>query len=181
MACYGRVNCFGEGFGGADAGESWQRTAQVGSTRGYDWRVSSSDVPVPVPDAPARPGIGRRLVGIGIDWTLSLVISSAFFANTALAASAGPLERVFLVGNSLATLVIWAVQHLLLVSTLGTTIGHRIVGAKVVREDGSSPVGLLGGAIRTVTLVLVIPALFTDEDGRGYHDRAAHTRLIRTR
>lgn len=96
-------------------------------------------------------------------------------------AEAGPVGRVLLVGNSFATLGIWAAQHFLLVSTLGTTIGHRVVGAKVVREDGSSPVGLIGGAIRTVLLVLVVPALFTDADGRGYHDRTAHTQLVRTR
>lgn len=125
--------------------------------------------------------MGRRLLGLFIDWTLSLVISSAFFPQAAAVAAAGPVERVFLVGNSFATLGIWALQHFLLVSTLGTTIGHRLVGAKVQREDGSSPVGLIGGAIRTVMLVIIVPALFTDHEGRGYHDRAAHTRLVSTR
>ncbi len=109
------------------------------------------------------------------------MISSAFFASANAVASAGPFERVLLVGNSFATLGIWALQHFLLVSTLGTTIGHRIVGIKVVREDGRSPLGLVGGAIRTVLLALIVPALFTDPEGRGYHDRAAHTRLVRTR
>ncbi len=112
---------------------------------------------------------------------LSLLISSAFFANATAVAAAGPFERVLLVGNSFATLGIWAVQHFLLVSTLGTTIGHRIVGIKVVRVDGGSPIGLIGGAIRTILLALIVPALFTDPEGRGYHDRAAHTRLVRTR
>lgn len=91
------------------------------------------------------------------------------------------MERVFLAGNAMATLGIWAVQHLILVSTLGTTIGHRVVGIKVVREDGGSPVGLLSGAIRTVLLALVVPALVTDESGRGYHDRAGRTQLVLTR
>jgi uncharacterized RDD family membrane protein YckC len=136
---------------------------------------------VPSSEAAPRPGIGRRLVGLAIDWTLSLVISSAFFPDPAAVASSGSVERVFLVGSSFATLGIWAAQHFLLVSTLGTTIGHRVVGVKVTREDGSSPVGLMGGAVRTVMLVVVIPALFTDVQGRGYHDRAARTRLVRTR
>jgi hypothetical protein len=147
--------------------------------------VNSSDETIadaePSRDVPPRPGIGRRLAGLAIDWTLSLVISSAFFADQAAVATAGPVERVFLVGSSGATLAIWAAQHFLLVSTLGTTIGHRVVGARVTREDGSSPVGLIGGAIRTVMLMLVVPALFTDVDGRGYHDRAARTRLVLTR
>lgn len=118
---------------------------------------------------------------MGIDWTLSLVISSAFFADAALVADAGPAARVFLVGHSMATLGIWALQHFILVATAGTTIGHRVVGLKVNREDGGSPIGILSGAIRTVLLALVVPALFTDESGRGYHDRAARSWLVRTR
>ncbi|WP_430869025.1 RDD family protein [Demequina aurantiaca] len=141
--------------------------------------MSTSELPIP--DAPARPAVGRRLLGLGIDWTLSLVISSAFFANAAAVATAGPVESVFLVGNSFATLGVWAAQHFLLVATLGTTIGHRVVGVKVVREDGSSPVGLVSGLTRTLLLVVVVPALFTDPEGRGYHDRTARTRLVRTR
>jgi uncharacterized RDD family membrane protein YckC len=131
-------------------------------------------------DATNRPGMVRRLLGIGIDWALSLMISSAFFADAAASAGGG-VERVLLAGNSMATLGIWALQHFILVSTLGTTIGHRIVGLKVVREDGGSPVGLLGGLIRTLLLAIIVPAVFTDETGRGYHDRAARTRLVTTR
>jgi hypothetical protein len=125
--------------------------------------------------------VGRRLLGIAIDWALSLVISSAFFADAVLVADAGPVERVFLVGAPMATLGIWAVQHLLLVATLGTTIGHRVSGLRVIPERGEGLVGFLGALIRTVLLALVVPALFTDETGRGYHDRASHTQLVRTR
>lgn len=109
------------------------------------------------------------------------MISSAFFADAALAEGATSIERILLVGSPLATLGIWALQHFILVSTLGTTIGHRILGVKVVHEDGGSPVGPLAGLIRTALLALVLPAIFTDVSGRGYHDRAARTQVITTR
>jgi uncharacterized RDD family membrane protein YckC len=47
----------------------------------------------------------------------------------------------------------------------------------VVRLDGR-PVGLLWSLVRTLLLVLVIPALVWDRDYRGLHDRAAGTVVI---
>lgn len=132
--------------------------------------------------APAerRASTGPRLFGIAIDWTLSLLISSGFFASASYAGATG-LERALFAGAPLATLAIWAVQHLILVATIGTTIGHRVVGIRVVRQDADGPVGFLKAGIRTVLLALVLPAVVWDSEGRGLHDRAAGTRLIRVR
>ena len=80
-------------------------------------------------------------------------------------------------GAPLATLAIWAAQHLILVATIGTTIGHRVFGLRVVREDGVRTVGFVKAAIRTLMIALVIPAVVWDDEGRGLHDRAAGTRL----
>jgi len=108
-----------------------------------------------------------------VDWVGSLVISAAFFP------AADATSRTLDAGNPLATLAIWAAQHLILVATLGTTIGHRLFGLRVVRDDGSTPVGFVKAAIRTFMIALVIPAVVWDENGRGLHDRAAGTRLLR--
>lgn len=124
--------------------------------------------------------VGRRLAGIALDWALCLVISSAFFA-AADAQQLTIVERVLLNGEPAATLGVWALQHLLLVATLGTTLGHRVVGVRVVREDGSPAVGLGRALGRTVLLALVIPAVVWDADGRGMHDRAVGTRIVSTR
>ncbi|WP_062073450.1 RDD family protein [Demequina sediminicola] len=123
---------------------------------------------------------GRRLSGIALDWTLCLLISSAFFAQPAYENTSG-LERVLVAGSPTATLAIWAVQHWILVGTLGTTIGHRLVGVRVVRDDGASMVGLIKSAGRTVLLGLVIPAVVWGPDGRGLHDRAVGTHIVSTR
>lgn len=127
--------------------------------------------------APSRSYFGRRLVGLMIDWVLCLVISSAFFALPE-AGQLAPLERIFVGGNPMATMGIWAAQHFVLVATLGTTVGHRVVRLRVVRDDGVPFVGLVRALGRTVLLALVIPAVVWDEQGRGLHDRAVHTRIL---
>ena len=116
-------------------------------------------------------------MGIAIDWFLCLMISSAFFALPD-AQNLAPIERIFVAGNPMATLAIWFAQHFLLVATLGTTVGHRIVRLRVVRDDGIAFVGPLRALGRTVLLALVIPAVVWDEEGRGLHDRAVNTRIL---
>lgn len=125
----------------------------------------------------SRSYFGRRLVGIAIDWLLCLIISSAFFALPD-AQNLASLERIFVGGNPMATVGIWAAQHFLLVATLGTTVGHRIVRLRVVRDDGVPFVGPLRALGRTVLLALVIPAVVWDNEGRGLHDRAVNTRIL---
>ena len=72
----------------------------------------------------------------------------------------------------------FAVEQLLLVGTLGYSIGHRLLGIQVRKLDGSAP-GLLPAVVRTVLLCLVIPAAIFDADQRGLHDRAMGTILVR--
>ena len=68
---------------------------------------------------------------------------------------------------------------LLLVGTLGSTIGHRLVGLRVLSLHGGAarPLQVL---VRTVLLCLFLPAMFWDRDGRGLHDKAAGTVIVRT-
>ncbi|WP_062378300.1 RDD family protein [Demequina pelophila] len=128
--------------------------------------------------ADARAHVGRRLVGIGIDWVLCLLISSAFFVDSGfdLEAATWP-ERVLLAGAPFAALGVWAVQHLVLVATLGATAGHALLGLRVISADGAPTVGLRA-VTRTLLLALVIPAVVWGPDGRGLHDRAAGTRIV---
>lgn len=141
------------------------------SPRRYDGPVTQAT------STQSRSYLGRRLIGIAIDWVLCLMISSAFFALPD-AQNLTSLERIFVGGNPMATIGIWAAQHFLLVATLGTTVGHRIVRLRVVRDDGVPFVGPLRALGRTVLLALVIPAVVWDDQGRGLHDRAVNTRIL---
>ncbi|WP_125610889.1 RDD family protein [Specibacter cremeus] len=104
---------------------------------------------------------GRRILAICIDWGLCYLIAYAFLG-----------------ANSMAVLGLFLVEQMVLVGTLGYSVGHRIAGIRVVRADGG-PAGLLAGVVRAVLLCLFIPAVITDADHRGLHDKAMNTMLIR--
>lgn len=104
---------------------------------------------------------GRRIVALCIDWGLSHLIAIAFF-------NADPT----------AILAIFAIEQMLLVGTLGYSVGHRIMGIQVMSVDGGPP-GLLAGVVRAVLLCLLIPVIITDADHRGLHDKAMKTILVR--
>jgi len=147
---------------GPPTGGSGERGASRGSRLGLAATGSGALAP-----------LGRRLVALVVDWAACLAISAAFFD-----------------GDAMATLGVFAIENVVLVGTLGTTLGHRLLGLRVIRVvradteptepvTGAGPPGLLAGAVRAVLLCLVIPAVVWDADGRGMHDRLAGTVIVR--
>lgn len=104
---------------------------------------------------------GRRIAAICIDWGLSYLIAHLLLAD-----------------NSLGVLGIFFLEQVLLVGTLGYSIGHRVAGIHVVRLDGG-PAGPVAGVVRAILLCLVLPAVIIDADHRGLHDKAMNTILVR--
>lgn len=141
-----------------------------------------STTPAPAETAPdpaaARPSEGpgsmaRLLPRAGaliIDWALCSLIAAALLGYRWGGSGA----------EGFKPLAVFAVENALLVSTLGTTIGHRIFGLAVRRADGTPP-GFLAGLVRTALLCLALPAAFSDRYGRGWHDKAAGTLILRSR
>jgi uncharacterized RDD family membrane protein YckC len=79
-------------------------------------------------------------------------------------------------------MAIFLAQYLVLASLTGQTLGMRLAGiriALVARRQG--PPGFVPTALRTALLALLLPAVVTDRDGRGLHDLAAKTVVLRTR
>ncbi|GAB3798135.1 RDD family protein [Humibacter antri] len=107
----------------------------------------------------ARPG--RRILALIVDWAIASVLSFAFFHY-----------------DSWATLGIFAVLQYVFIPTIGGSIGHRVLGLRLVALNGSW-VGIWRPLVRTVLLCVVIPALVWDSDQRGFHDKVAGTALLR--
>jgi uncharacterized RDD family membrane protein YckC len=76
---------------------------------------------------------------------------------------------------------VFAVEVLILTSFGGASAGQRVLGMRVVRMADGDPIAIPAVIVRTLLLLLVVPALIWDRDGRGLHDKAAGTVLIRTR
>lgn len=117
---------------------------------------------------------GRRLGGVLIDWGIALLIARGLF-GVPPPFSDPPATQA----QGFIVLGVFGVMHLLLVGTLGTTIGHRVVGLRVMSLDGG-PVRPLQAIVRTVLLCLALPALVWDRDGRGMHDKVPNTVIVRT-
>lgn len=112
---------------------------------------------------------GRRAAAILIDWTLCQLVA---FAVLGARIGHGGVD-------GLLPLAVFVVENLLLVGTVGFTIGHRLLGLRVVRLGGAIA-GPLPALIRTLLLALAIPALIWDRDERGLHDKVAGTVLVRS-
>jgi uncharacterized RDD family membrane protein YckC len=128
-------------------------------TDAQKWAGERLGLPESGPGSLAK--LGRRVLAIGVDWSLALLVSQGF---------AG--------GDSTVTLAVFAVMQLLLVATLGHSVGHRILGLQVRRLDGQY-VGFGRSFIRVFLIMLVIPATIWDGDNRGLQDKAAGTVLVR--
>ena len=145
---------------------SWIEGPGASSRDGGSYPGSRLGMPQRGPGSIAR--FGRRLVGVMIDWLLCSLVAAALWGYSITGGDSG----------SFKPLVIFAVQHLILVGTIGFTIGHRVVGLRVVRLGGGLP-GFVPALARTILLVLAIPALIWDRDDRGLHDKVAGTVVIR--
>ena len=62
--------------------------------------------------------------------------------------------------------------------TIQGSPGHRLFGMRLVRLGGGWA-GVWRPVVRTILLILVIPAVIWDPDQRGLHDKAAGTVLVR--
>lgn len=100
-------------------------------------------------------GYGRRFLALFIDWVLALVLGAVFFN-----------------GNEFAPLLIFAGMHILMIGLLGTTIGKRLARIQIVKVGGASA-SLITSLIRTALLMLIVPLIIVDSEGRGLHDRLA--------
>lgn len=107
--------------------------------------------------------IGRRFLAIFIDWAIALLIGGLLSSGSAA---------------TWVTLLVFSVMQIIFIPTIGGSVGHRIVGLRVVPLTGGW-VGFWRPALRTLLLVIVIPALVWDSDQRGFHDKIAGTVLIR--
>ena len=108
---------------------------------------------------------GRRLAALLIDWASAMLISLLFT----------PYESV---AYTWVTPLVFAALQIVFIPTMGGSIGHRLLGMRVIPLDGGW-VGLWRPVVRTALLVIVVPALVWDSDQRGFHDKVAGTVLIR--
>jgi uncharacterized RDD family membrane protein YckC len=110
--------------------------------------------------------LGRRIAALLVDQAPAYLLAFAFFRS-----SDGIID-------GLALTLIFAALQIAFIPTIGGSLGHRLLGLRVVAVDGGW-IGLWRPVVRTVLLLLVIPAVIWDADQRGLHDKIAGTVLVR--
>lgn len=123
-------------------------------------------------EAPRQPRawFGRRVIAFVIDWFASVLVALLVFPQFGYGTNA----------SMLATLAIFSVEVIVLTWLTGASFGQRLMGLQVVSIDGGR-LPLWRVMVRTALILLVIPAVVYDNDGRGLHDRAAASMVVRTR
>ncbi|WP_189298115.1 RDD family protein [Streptomyces albospinus] len=130
----------------------------------FGYRGQRLGLPEEGPGSIAR--VGRRFGALFIDWALCLLIAYGLL-------SGGKAQSA-----SNWALLVFAVLSVLTVGTVGFTPGKRLLGLRVVAEGGGR-ISLPRVLLRTLLLVVIIPAVVWDRDGRGLHDRLSRSVQVR--
>ncbi len=159
---------------------AWLEGTPAGSASG-----SATGIRLPESGPGSRAPLGRRSLALLVDWLLSMAVASLFWPDPSA------LGSRFLTAQPWATLLVFVGSTIVLVGLLGHTVGHRLLGLRVarllrtgsggdaVRTAAPGPAGIPAAALRTGLLALVVPAAVWDGAGRGLHDVAARTVIVR--
>ena len=113
----------------------------------------------------------RRIGALAVDWVASILVVMLFI---------GPGGWVDDPNAGTYTLGVFVLQSAVLVALAGGSFGQVATGLRVVRYDGTPrPLTLLPALARQVLVALVIPPLVFRPDGRGLHDMAVKSAVVR--
>ncbi len=134
-----------------------------GSDAGEQAHEPSLGLPPQGPGALAS--VRTRFGALVIDWIACLLVATAIV----------PWSNPW---HGSITLAVFAAEALVGTAVGGASFGQRMRRLRIVRLPGLRPPGPVAALVRTVLLVLVLPAVVADPDGRGLHDRLAGTVLV---
>jgi hypothetical protein len=126
-----------------------------------DWPGKRLGLPEAGPRSIGR--FGRRLGALVIDWGIAYLLSYAFFRPDTY---------------GFATLGIFGVLQVVFILIVNGSVGHLIFGLRLVPVVPGY-LGVWRPFVRTILLMLFIPAVIYDKDQRGLHDKVAGTVLVR--
>ncbi len=118
--------------------------------------------------------IGRRAAAFAIDALASTLIAALFVAGRHHPGPGGSLPGTW-------SVVPLALDYVLGLTLLGQTVGMRLLSLHLIRTDRRAPIGLYRAVLRTVLLLLLIPAVVLDRFHRGLHDRVTDTVVVNSR
>jgi uncharacterized RDD family membrane protein YckC len=117
------------------------------------------------PTSPREAGFGIRFAALAVDWlAVSLIITGLTGRNN---------------GYQFEHLALFYIEVALLTSLMGASAGQRLFKLRVVDRESGGVVPPIRILVRTLLIVMVLPALFR-KDGMAYHDAICKTAVIRS-
>ncbi len=151
--------------------DSWLPGTQIGPDARGSGDHPGDRFGLPAEGVSSVAGFGRRFAALAVDWMLGYAIAALLIGSDALRDPVFPW----------AVLGVWFVLTAIPVAVFGASAGMTAVGIRVASLDAAAVIGVPRAVLRTALVALVVPALVRDDDGRGWHDRAARTIVVRTR
>ena len=79
------------------------------------------------------------------------------------------------------SLLALAVIYVVTLVAFGQTPGMRLLGLRLAHPRPGARLAVWRAVVRTALLILLVPALLVNADGRGLHDRLTGTAVVRDR
>lgn len=155
----------------------WTQTWLSGPPAGSDdeppaWPGEHLGLPADGPGSAG--GGGRRLGAFLLDLLAASLITALF-----LQPDIGSPDAMQTFNNT--SVLVWVVLTVPAAAFFGFTPGMAATGIRVGRLDGARYVGLWRAVVRCVLTALLVPPAVRNVDGRGWHDRATGTVVVRMR
>lgn len=115
---------------------------------------------------------GQRLGALVVDSLASGLAAALFVQVTPI-----PGITAHLPGSW--SLVPFVLDYVIGSLVAGRTLGMYLFGLRIVRVDRVAALGPVRTVVRTALLLLLVPAVIWDRDGRGLHDRLTETAVVR--
>jgi hypothetical protein len=108
----------------------------------------------------------RKAQAITIDYVSSIFVAALLLDRSWIDTSFWPHLFLF-------------VQVVILTALTGASAGQRLRGIRIIDVNTLQNIAPLGALIRTILIMLVIPAVVQTKQGRGLHDLATKSAAVR--
>ncbi len=127
-------------------------------------RVRGASLGLPESGPGSLASFGTRVLAYLVDAVIAALVAALF--------TAPDLPRTW-------SLLSFGLIYVVTLVAFGQTPGMRLLGLRLAHPAEGQRLALWRAVVRTVLLVLLIPALVVDADGRGLHDRLTDTAVVR--
>ncbi|MDT0276274.1 RDD family protein [Blastococcus goldschmidtiae] len=131
----------------------------------------------PSQERPRGASLGLPGEGAGSLAAFSTRVGAFLIDSLAAALVAGLFTAPELPGNW--SLVSFGLITVVALVVAGQTPGMRLLGLRIAHPRPGERLALWRAVVRTGLLMLLVPALIVDADGRGLHDRLTGTAVVR--